>query len=148
MRISVEGAAVGAVVAAVGRALVVLYWLGPGVGAFVALPSAGIGLLVGTIAAAPGKPWTGAAVGFVLSALVFELFLWSCASGVNMLGSLVGEERAGQDLLISVIPYMLLMGVAGAIAGGAGGAVGQARLRHKERELEHSGSAEKELPGS
>jgi hypothetical protein len=131
MRISLEGAATGAAVTALGRALVMIGWLGWDLGSFLALPSAGIGLLVGAIAGAIGKPVHGAVAGFFLSALIFELFSWSCASGFNLFGSLVGEQQAGREILLRLLPYMLLMGVAGAVGGGIGGLVGQSNLRQQ-----------------
>ncbi len=124
MQVSAKGAVVGALVGAVGRALVVLCWLGD-VGLIVALPSAAIGLLVGTIAGALGKPLRGAVVGFVLSAVVFELFMCACASVLGGIGGF-GE---GRSFLSDVLPYMLLMGLVGAAAGGVGGAVGSTARR-------------------
>jgi hypothetical protein len=126
MQISGSGAAVGALVGAAGRALVVLCWLGPGAG-IVALPSAGIGLLVGAIAGALGRPLRGALVGFLLSSVIFELFMFACASVIGDLGSAFGNQDAASKFLTEVLPYTLLMGVAGAVAGGIGGAVGAMR---------------------
>ncbi len=128
MQISAAGAGVGSLVGAAGRALVVFCWVGPNAGIF-ALPSAAIGLLVGAIAGALGKPLRGALVGFILSAFVFELFMFSCASVFGDVARIFGEKDAGTKLLTDVLPYMLLMGVAGAAAGGIGGAVGSASVR-------------------
>jgi hypothetical protein len=112
MQISLTGAGVGALVGAVGRYLVALGGLlvdGAGHEApLIALPSAAIGLLVGAIAGALGKPLRGAVVGFVLSAFVFEIFLLPTLAGA---------------LLWKALPYMPLLGLAGAAAGGIGGAV-------------------------
>jgi hypothetical protein len=125
MQVSAKGAGAGALVGAVGRALVALGWLavqGAGPEAFLlAMPSAAIGLLVGAIAGALGKPLRGAVVGFVLSAFVFEIFLFACASALPT-GGLFARPGAG-ELLWKALPYMLLMGLAGAAAGGIGGAV-------------------------
>src|SRR5262249_51579509 len=84
MQVSGTGAGVGALLGALGRALVVICWLGPQAG-IIALPSAGIGLLVGAIAGSLGRPLRGALVGFVLSAFVFELFMCACASVLGTL---------------------------------------------------------------
>jgi hypothetical protein len=128
MRISGTGAIVGALVGAVGRALVVFYWIG--FGGIVALPSAGIGLLVGAIAGALGRPLRGALAGFVLSAFVFELFMCACASVLGDVVGMFGDEDVGAKFLTKVLPYTLLMGLAGAAAGGVGGAVGGAATRN------------------
>lgn len=126
MQISGRGAGVGALIGAVGRALVVLAWLGPQAGV-VMLPSAAIGVLVGLIAGALGKPVRGAVVGFVLSAVVFELFMFACASVVGDFATAFGEKDPKGQFLSSVLPYMLLMGLAGAAAGGIGGAAGRVK---------------------
>jgi hypothetical protein len=110
MQVSGTGAGVGALLGALGRALVVIFWLGPQAG-IIALPSAGIGLLVGAIAGSLGRPLRGALVGFVLSAFVFELFMCACASVLGDLGSIVGGKDAGMAFLTAVLPYTLLMGV-------------------------------------
>jgi hypothetical protein len=125
MQVSGVGAGVGALVGAVGRGFVVLCWLGPEAG-IVALPSAGIGVLVGAIAGALGKPIRGAIVGFILSAVVFELFMCACASILGDLAGIFGQKDAATKFLTEVLPYTMLMGVAGAFAGGIGGAVGSA----------------------
>ncbi len=128
MQVSAKGAGVGALVGAVGRALVALCWLaiqGAGPEAFIlVLPSAAIGLLVGAIAGALRKPLRGAVVGFVLSAVVFELFMFACASALPT-GGIFRGPGAG-EFLWKALPYMLLMGLAGAAAGGIGGAVASA----------------------
>ena len=131
MQISVAGAGVGALVGAVGRALVVCCWFGTNVG-ILAVPSAGIGLLVGMIAGSLGKPVRGAILGFVLSAFVFELFMCACASVLGEIVAIAGDQDAGTKFLTKVLPYTLLMGVAGAAAGGIGGAVGSASLKRGE----------------
>jgi hypothetical protein len=129
MQVSGLGAGVGALVGAAGRALVVLCWFGPGAIIF-ALPSAAIGLLVGAIAGALGKPIRGAIVGCVLSAVVFELFMFACASLLGDIGRIFGDKDAGTKFLTDVLPYTLLMGLAGAAAGGIGGAVGSAARKN------------------
>ena len=131
MQVSGTGAGVGALIGALGRALVVLFWLGPQA-VIMALPSAGIGLLVGAIAGSLGRPLRGALVGFVLSAFVFELFMCACASLVGGLGSIVGGKDAEMAFLTAVLPYTLLMGVAGAAAGGIGGYVGRVSKRNEQ----------------
>jgi hypothetical protein len=134
MQISGVGAGVGALVGAVSRALVVLAWIGPigPKGHIIALPSAGIGLLVGAIAGALGKPLRGAIVGFILSAVVFELFMFACASLLGGMADLVGHKGAESEFLTETLPYTLLMGLAGAAAGGIGGAVGSATGKNGE----------------
>jgi hypothetical protein len=122
MQISGTGDGVCALVGAGGRALVVLCWLGPGAG-IIALPSAAIGLLVGAIAGALGRLVRGAVVGFVLSAVIFELFMFACASALGDLSGIFGHKDAANKFLAEVLPYSLLMGLAGAAAGGIGGAV-------------------------
>src|SRR5215472_5584638 len=92
MQVSGTGAGVGALIGALGRALVVICCLGPQAG-IIALPSAGIGLLVGAIA---------------------------------------GGKDAEMAFLTAVLPYTLLMGVAGAAAGGIGGYVGRVSKRNEQ----------------
>jgi hypothetical protein len=71
-------------------------------------------------------------VGFVLSAFVFELFMCACASVVGGLGSIVGGKDAEMAFLTEVLPYTLLMGVAGAAAGCIGGYVGRVSKRNEQ----------------
>ncbi len=125
MQISGTGSVVGALVGAVARGAVVCFWLG-GVAGIVALPSAGIGLLVGAIAGATGKPLRGAVVGAVLSGIVFELFLCACASVLGDVRKLFGQNGNEADFLRAALPFTLSMGLAGALAGGIGGAAGGA----------------------
>ena len=124
MQYSGTGAVVGALVGAVGRAAVVLVWMAVvgiwGAPITVVLPSAAIGLLVGAIAGAQGKPVRGAVVGAVLSGCVFELFICACASVLHSIPLL---DRGADELFGKTLPYALLMGLAGAAAGGIGGAV-------------------------
>ena len=87
----------------------------------VALPSAGIGLLVGAIAGGLGRPLLGAAVGAILSGVIFEFFMFACAS---LLGHF--EQGRGDAFLGQTLVYGLEMAVAGAVAGGVGGLVGRA----------------------
>lgn len=127
MKISGTGAAVGALVGGVGRASVVLISVGlvgnhgplAGAVAVLAMASGAIGLLVGAIAGATGKPLLGAFIGAILSGAVFELFMCACAS---LLGSF--NQRAGADFLSHTLIYGLEMAAAGALAGGIGGWVG------------------------
>ena len=128
MKVSLAGAGVGAVMGAIGRAAVVMYWIG-GVALWPVLPSAGIGLLVGAIAGAIAKPGKGALVGFVLSAFVFELFMLTCASFVGDIESVFGRSDSAKKFLMDALPYALLMGLAGAAAGAIGGKVGQGDLK-------------------
>jgi hypothetical protein len=123
MKISPVGAGVGALVGCVGRSAVVLLNMPAGaVGEpMLALPSAGIGLLVGAIAGAFGRPVLGAGVGAVLSGVVFELFMFACAS---LIGSI--SQRASSMFLSETLVYGLEMAAAGALAGGIGGLVGRA----------------------
>ena len=145
MQISGAGAGVGALVGAVGRALVVFCFLGPNAG-IIALQSAGIGLLVGAIAGALGKPLQGAIVGFVWSAVIVELFMCTSASVLGDFVGIYGQKEAGTKFLTEVLPYMLLMGLAGAAAGGIGGAVGSAARKNGQpggkSGLSHGGEAE------
>ena len=153
MKISAAGAGVGALLGCFGRGAVVLLNLGPDGGplATIALPSAGIGLLVGAIAGAFGRPLLGAAVGAVLSGLVFELFICACAS---LIGSF--SQKAGEDFFTQTLVYGLEMALVGAIAGGVGGLVGRAtaatdhrlatdpsRLSGGEEEQEQKGMPQK-----
>jgi len=122
MKISAAGAGVGALVGCLCRGAVVLLNIGDAGGAFaiVALPSAGIGLLVGAIAGAIGRPLVGAIVGAILSGAVFELFVFAC---ISLVGSF--DHNAGGDILSQTFVYCLEMAVAGAVAGGVGGFVGR-----------------------
>jgi hypothetical protein len=120
VKISGCGAAIGAFVGCVGRAVVVAINIPDGALFPFALPSAFIGLLVGGIAGAFGRPLLGAAVGAVLSGAAFELFMLSCAS---LIGAF--SQTAKANFLSFTLLYGLEMAVAGAIAGGVGGLVGQ-----------------------
>jgi hypothetical protein len=138
MRVSGTGAAVGAVLGAFARGAVVLLNLwahGADRLAAFALPSAGIGLLVGGIAGATGKPLLGAIVGALLSGVVFEFFMCACASALG--------GREGGRVLSDTLIYGLEMALAGALAGGLGGAAGR-----KQDKTRLNGSADKEAPGS
>jgi hypothetical protein len=123
MKISAAGAGVGALVGCVGRGAVVLLNFGPAGGSLpaIALPSAGIGLLVGAIAGAVGRPLLGAALGAILSGVVFELFMFA---GASLIGAF--DQHRGAAFLSQTLLYGLEMAVAGALAGGLGGLVGQA----------------------
>jgi hypothetical protein len=122
MKVSGTGAAIGGLVGCIARGSVVLLNLGAAADkvSVVALPSAAIGLLVGAIAGAVGRPLLGAAVGAVLSGVVFELFMCACAS---LIGTF--SQQAGDAFLSQTLIYGLEMAVAGAVAGGVGGLVGQ-----------------------
>jgi hypothetical protein len=130
MKISPLGALVGALIGACARAAVVFLNLGHAGGALpaLALPSAGIGLLVGAIAGAIGRPLLGAVVGAVLSGVVFELFMCACASVIGTF-----SQKAGGDFLSQTLIYALEMGAAGALAGGIGGLVGMATATPGDR---------------
>lgn len=93
------------------------------------IPSAVIGLLVGGIAGAAGKPLRGAAIGAILSGVMFELFMLPCVSMIGLF-----SPEAGKEFLGGTLPYALQMALAGAIAGGAGGGVAclQPRMRNRE----------------
>ena len=99
------------------RAAVVWLHLGPDVPRAFFVPSAAIGLLVGAIAGGLGRPVRGLIAGFLLSAIVFELLLMPC---VSLLGTF-GGAAAKQEFLWDSVRYALEMGVAGALAGLAGG---------------------------
>lgn len=122
MRVSGKGALVGAGIGAVARAAVVSFNLGLEIPLVFMLPSAAIGLLVGAIAGALGRPWIGALVGAILSGVIFELFMLPCAS---MIGTFAGDDQAKSVFLRSTVAYALQMAAAGALAGGIGGLVGQ-----------------------
>ena len=87
------------------------------------LPSAGIGLLVGAIAGAVGRPLLGAAIGAILSGVVFEFFMFACASLIGVI-----SQKAGSDFLFQTLIYGTEMALAGAIAGAVGGLAGQSEL--------------------
>ena len=136
MQISPRGAAVGALVGAAARAAVVWLHLGPNVPKAFFVPSAVIGLLVGAIAGGLGRPVRGAVAGFVLSAVVFELFLMPC---VSLLGAF-GGDNAGRRFWLESLRYALEMGMAGALAGVAGGlAAGGANRAHSSKASEETG---------
>jgi hypothetical protein len=122
MKISGMGALVGAIVGFIARgAVVVLNFPVSGHAlAFIALPSAMIGALVGGIAGATGRPLRGALVGAILSGVVFEAFMLTCAS---LIGQFSPQE--GSNFLADTLKYGLEMGIAGAVAGGIGGWVGR-----------------------
>lgn len=121
MKVSGTGAAVGAAVGFFARGAVVLLNFGAAgaVLGILALPSAAIGALAGAIAGATGKPVRGALVGAVLSGIVFEFFMFACASLIGQF-----DRKTGGDFLTHTLVYGLEMAIAGAIAGGLGGAVG------------------------
>ncbi len=120
MKVSGTGAMVGAAVGFAARgAVVLLNFTTGGPLMAVALPSAAIGALVGAIAGATGRPIRGAIVGAILSGVVFEAFMLSCAS---VIGTFSAE--AGPNFLRQTLTIALEMALAGAIAGLCGGAMG------------------------
>jgi len=123
MRISVTGLIVGSLIGCVARSAVVLLNVGSEAGMLM-LPSAGIGLLVGAIAGAAGRPLLGAAIGAVLSGVVFEFFMCACASLVGRI-----SEKAGSDFLFETLRYAVEMALAGGVAGAIGGLCGQSELK-------------------
>ncbi len=124
IRISPLGAVVGAFTCAIARSLVV-YWATQQPALILMLPSAAIGFLVGAIAGAIGRPIVSAAIGAILSAVVFELFLLPCVSMVGIFGDITGNANLESDFIHSALKYLIGMAVAGGIGGGIGGAVGQ-----------------------
>ena len=147
MKISVAGAVAGAILGAVGRAAVVFFTLDSPPMIFM-LPSAAIGVLVGIMAGGLGRPLLGAAVGALLSAIIFELFLLPCASMLGTVGQIVGKDGWSQGFLREAFPYFLQMGLAGAIAGGLGGGMGRLmdwRKLNEEKEQEKSNAIEDAL---
>jgi hypothetical protein len=86
-----------------------------------------------------------------LSAVVFELFMFACASVIGDLAGIFGQKDAGTKFLKEVLPYTLLMGLAGAAAGGIGDAVGSAAkmnaLPGVKPEVAPGESAEPDVPG-
>lgn len=131
MKISALGAGVGAAIGAVARSAVVLVNLGGDVPLVFLVPSAVIGIFVGGIAGGISRPWWGAALGALLSAVVFELFMLPCVSLMGTLGDITGEQGAQGIFLQVTLWYALQMGVAGALAGGIGSTVGWAKDRRQ-----------------
>ncbi len=86
-------------------------------GVFAFLPSAGIGLLCGSIAEATGRVWLGALLGAILSAGIFGLFVLPVASCFSFLEP---EKWLAEFTWI----YFAQKGAAGAIGGALGGFVG------------------------
>ena len=123
MKISGTGAMVGAGIGAVARATVVVLNLGA-VPPILVFPSAAIGVLVGLIAGASKKPAQGALIGAMLSAVVFELFMFPCVSLAGMFGQVTGDAKAGEKFFRQTLVYAMEMGVAGALAGGLGSWIG------------------------
>jgi hypothetical protein len=144
MKISGTGAVVGAAIGAAARSGVVLLNLGEGVPMVFVLPSAAIGALVGLIAGGTAKPLVGALVGALLSAIVFELFMLPCASLIGTFGSITGDKNAERNFLGETLIYALEMGVAGLLAGGIGGWIGN-QAEQATRRLA-AGTAESENP--
>ena len=141
MRISVIGAVAGAVVCAISRSLVIIIAV-PNVSPIFFLPSASIGILVGAVAGAIGRPLIGAGIGAVLSAVIFELFMLPCASLIGTFGALTGDTDADTEFLKQTVTYLVQMGIAGAIGGGVGGAVGS---RDMQRSVDSPNGSTEEL---
>jgi|GEM_PF-4983578 len=137
MKVSGTGALVGAAVGAVARSAVVLLNLGDQVPVVFVVPSAVIGVFVGLIAGGIGKPAWGAAVGAVLSAVVFELFMLPCASLIGTFGSLTGNSQAQGKFLQGTVIYAAEMGIAGLLAGAVGGWLGY-RSEHSQKKANDS----------
>lgn len=119
MKISAEGAMIGALTGAIARSAVVFLHLGGSAPLAFYLPSAAIGILVGFIAGATGNPWRGALIGALLSGVVFELFMVSCAS---LIGTI--SQKDAEDFIWATAIFALEMGAAGLLAGGIGGWIG------------------------
>src|SRR5262249_34655846 len=117
MKISGLGAAVGAVVGCLARGAVVLLTMGEvnHLTLILSLPSTVMGLLVGAIAGAVGRPLLGALIGAVLSGIVFEMFMFACASVVRQI-----SPQSADGFLSQTLIYGLEMTAAGALAGGVG----------------------------
>jgi hypothetical protein len=128
MKLSAEGAMIGALIGAIARSAVVFLHLGGSAPLAFYLPSAAIGILVGFIAGATGNPWRGAVVGALLSGVVFELFMLSCASLIGII-----SKKHAEDFVWSTAIFALEMGAAGLLAGGIGGWVGYINERSPSR---------------
>jgi hypothetical protein len=119
--LSGRGAAAGAVIGGLLRGVLTFINLGAGGGTLLVLmclPSVGIGALCGVVAGATGHPIKGAIVGFVFAGLMFWLFVMPVAFLASMFG------LAGKVEQFS-FPYLLQRAIVGAVAGAAGGALGQ-----------------------
>jgi hypothetical protein len=125
MRVSGIGALVGAGVGAIARSAVIFANFGTETPLMFVLPSAAIGILVGTIAGALARPWIGALVGAILSAVVFELIMLPCISLVGTLGEITGKKDTDHGFLLATLMLAGEMGIAGALAGLIGGFVGR-----------------------
>lgn len=118
-RVSLVGAGAGALLGGISRAVLAALHLSdtsrqaiP-----VVLTAVVIGIVIGALAGATGRPLLGATVGAVLSTVVFV--------GVLPLVGLLHLLGAG------TIPSLLEVVAAGAIPGGIGGAVGQMSVRRR-----------------
>lgn len=127
MRVSVKGALTGAAVGGLARGSVawihlVFPWGGSAALSLftLALPSAGIGVLVGLIAGSFRHPATAAWVGAILSGVVFEFFMFACASLIRLF-----DHDAANRFLIETLIYALEMAAAGALAGLVGSLAGR-----------------------
>jgi hypothetical protein len=112
-RLSVTGAAAWAVVGGVSRAAIAAVHITDSSGDLrqLVLIAAAIGVVIGALAGATGRPLLGTAVGAALAGVVFIVTL----SAVWMF-ALIGA---------GTLPSLLEILAAGALAGGIGGAVGR-----------------------
>ena len=140
MRISIIGALIGAMVGAIARSAVVLYMVGA-TNPVVFYPSAMIGVLIGAIAGAIARPLWSAVLGAVLSGFIFELFMLPCATLVGTWGKVMGKDHAQSDFLSETLPHMLLMALAGALAGGIGALAARMKMLEEPQEETDSDSA-------
>ena len=112
-RLSVAGAAAGALVGGISRAAIAAFHLTDTSGDLrpLVLIAVGIGVVIGGLAGATGRPLLGAAVGAALSGVVFVVTV--------QVAWMVVWVGAG------TLPSLLEILAAGALAGGIGGAVGR-----------------------
>jgi len=120
-RASLVGAGVGALVGGISRAAVAAFLLTDVSGDLipVVLFAGAMGILIGAMAGATGRPVLGATVGGVLSAVAFMVTLPAA--------SLIFLAGAG------TLPSLLEIVAVGALSGGIGGAAGQMAARCRSR---------------
>ncbi len=118
-RVSLVGAGVGALIGGIGRAAVAAFHFTGASGdlTLVVLIAAGIGIVIGALAGATGRPLLGATVGAALSAVIFMLTLPAVAF-LQLLGA-------------GTLPSVLEVVAAGALAGGIGGAMERVAARRR-----------------
>ena len=111
-RLSMTGAAAGAVVGGISRGAIAAVHLTDTSGDLgqLVLIAAALGIVIGGLAGATGRPLLGAVVGAALSGVVF-----AATVSVVWIFALVGA---------GTLPRLLEILAAGALAGGIGGAVG------------------------